>query len=62
MSETQMKEPEMDEPKRCPTCDSPWRNCHPAVQWEGEVQLCRDQWHQPTADEIEKREGMTTGA
>lgn len=30
---------------RCPTCDSPSPKHHPAVQWEGEVQLCSDAWH-----------------
>lgn len=30
---------------RCPTCDSPDPGRHPAVQHEGEVQVCRDVWH-----------------
>jgi hypothetical protein len=30
---------------RCPTCDSPSAKLHPAMQWEGEVQPCRDAWH-----------------
>lgn len=42
--------------KKCPRCDSPNPKWHPAVQWEGEVQLCRHQWHSPTADEIEAKE------
>lgn len=38
---------------RCPTCESPEPKLHPAVQHEGEVQLCNDAYHQaaePTAD------------
>ena len=31
--------------ERCPTCDSPSRELHPAVQHEGEVQVCRNPWH-----------------
>lgn len=30
---------------RCPTCDSPSPEKHPAVQHEGEVQICRDDYH-----------------
>lgn len=30
---------------RCPTCDSPAPHLHPAVQHEGEVQVCRDAFH-----------------
>jgi hypothetical protein len=29
----------------CPTCDSPAPNLHPAVQHEGEVQGCDDDFH-----------------
>jgi hypothetical protein len=32
-------------PRNCPTCNSPQPKLHPAVQWEGEVQPCADQWH-----------------
>lgn len=39
-------------PTRCPRCDSPDPGRHPAVQFEGEVQLCEHPWHSPTADEI----------
>lgn len=40
----------------CPTCDSPNPAHHPAVQFEGEVHLCENPWHQPTAAEIRARE------
>lgn len=35
-------------PSRCPRCDSPDPARHPAVQWEGEVQPCHDDWHNHT--------------
>jgi hypothetical protein len=31
--------------ERCPTCNSSAPKMHPAVQSEGEVQPCRDEWH-----------------
>ena len=43
---------------KCPRCDSPKPHLHPAVQHEGEVQVCRDDFHrrvtsQNTVDLIE---------
>lgn len=32
-------------PERCPRCDSPAPHLHPAMQCEGEVEVCRDAWH-----------------
>lgn len=30
---------------RCPQCDSPAPHLHPAVQYEGEVSTCTDEFH-----------------
>lgn len=38
-------EDKLERPRNCPTCDSPNPNLHPAIQHEGEVQPCRDDWH-----------------
>ncbi len=35
-------------PVRCPTCDSPEPHLHPAVQYEGEAQICTNAWHAST--------------
>ncbi len=38
---------QLDEPRKCPTCDSPAKHLHPAMQHEGEVQPCLNPWHEP---------------
>ena len=30
---------------KCPSCNSPQPHLHPAVQWEGEVEICVDEFH-----------------
>ena len=38
-------------PEKCPTCDSAAPHLHPAVQHEGEVQPCRDVYHERVTPE-----------
>ena len=41
---------------RCPTCNSYKPHLHPAVQFEGEVQPCGDDYHRTvTAENTAKR-------
>ena len=41
---------------RCPRCDSPQPHLHPAVQCEGEVQLCSHEYHhQVTSQNTQER-------
>ncbi len=46
---------------RCPTCDSPHPELHPAMQWEGEVQPCRDLFHLPATIETKRRQIQALG-
>lgn len=40
----------MTRTNKCPRCESPAPNLHPAVQSEGEVQMCSHPWHGPVPD------------
>lgn len=33
-------------PSRCPRCNSPKPELHPAMQHGGEVQMCKHPWHE----------------
>lgn len=40
-----------ERPGRCPSCDSPSPHLHPAVQFEGEVRVCRHDFHRTVTPE-----------
>jgi hypothetical protein len=44
--ETQLERTASEAMNRCPSCNSPAPHLHPAVQHEGEVQLCGDSFHE----------------
>jgi hypothetical protein len=35
----------MSDEKKCPACGSPEPKRHPAIQFEGEIAICSDAWH-----------------
>ena len=38
--------------EKCPACNSPDPARHPSMSFEGEVELCTNRWHKPTATAI----------
>lgn len=40
---------------RCPRCDSSAPHLHPAVQYEGEVELCTDDFHLQLTNQNDQR-------